>query len=157
MKNKKFDKNFFVTTCIFLIVTIPLIIAIIYKLIETKDFNSINNLTTILFIICILYLGYKLIKDKKIFDNFVNKKSLDKESKEVNKIILKRSLIFSITFTILDVIGYLFIDKDIFFMIKGISKPINITLNIIILLLISFIVSQIFEHLILKIYKKGEK
>ena len=89
--------------------------------------------------------------------NFVNKKSLDKESKEVNKIILKRSLIFSITFTILDVIGYLFIDKDIFFMIKGISKSLNITLNIIILLLISFIVSQIFEHLILKIYKKGEK
>lgn len=157
MKNKKFDKNFFVTTCIFLIVTIPLIIAIIYKLIETKDFNSINNLTTILFIICILYLGYKLIKDKKFLDNFVNKKSLDKESKEVNKIILKRSLIFSITFTILDVIGYLFIDKDIFFMIKGISKSLNITLNIIILLLISFIVSQIFEHLILKIYKKGEK
>ena len=157
MKNKKFDKNFFVTTCIFLIVTIPLIIAIIYKLIETKDFNSINNLTTILFIICILYLVYKLIKDKNFFDNFVNKKSLDKESKEVNKIILKRSLIFSITFTILDVIGYLFIDKDIFFMIKGISKSLNITLNIIILLLISFIVSQIFEHLILKIYKKGEK
>lgn len=157
MKNKKFDKNFFVTTCIFLIVTIPLIIAIIYKLIETKDFNSINNLTTILFIICILYLGYKLIKDKNFFDKFVNKKSLDKESKEVNKIIIKRSLIFSITFTILDVIGYLFIDKDIFFMIKGISKSLNITLNIIILLLISFIVSQIFEHLILKMYKKGEK
>ena len=64
MKNK-FDKNYFMVTIVFLIISFVLMGLVFYKIISEKSLAAADTYSTILFVVCIMYALYKYIKDRK--------------------------------------------------------------------------------------------
>lgn len=63
--NKKNNKIDLIVTIIFLIISLTLIGLVFYKMISEKSFDSADNYSTVLFIVCIIYALYKYIRNKK--------------------------------------------------------------------------------------------
>lgn len=63
MKNK-FDKNYYIITITFILISLVLIGIIFYKIVVNNSLNASNIYLTILFIICIMFAIYRYIKLK---------------------------------------------------------------------------------------------
>lgn len=167
MKNKKFNKEEFFFTVLFIIVALILLGISLYKIIKNRDLEAANLETTILFAISLVYIVIKLVKDKNFIPTNLKGQKLpikeDKKDKNKRyKSYLIESLVFSIIVVCLDILSILFFkDKNSLFGLNA-DKTLNIIFNSMITFGICMLVSFGFECLvgelsIKKINRKKEK
>lgn len=160
---KKFDKERFFITIIFLIVAFILLGVAIFKIIKEKDINAASTETTILLLVSVIYVFYKVIKDKNFSPtNIKGEKLPTKEDKETKRKRIKsyliESLVFSIIVVCLDFISILFFKESTdLFIFNNISSNLNIFLNLLITFILCMLISFGFEYLIGELFIKKER
>lgn len=153
---KHFNKEDFIFTIVFVLVSFVLFGFIIARVIAKKDFNDLSN---ILFFWCLIYAFYKIIMDKNYTKLFVNEKDLKIPLKKRKNKYLFESLLFAILITLITIIGIIFFDlDDTFITIKNVSNIINIIINSLITFIISFGISYLLTYLLNeKLIKRRDK
>lgn len=153
MNKKKFNKEEFFFTVLFIIVALILLIISLYKIIKIKSLDAASSETTILFLISLVYIFYKFLKDKDFRpttlkgDNLPIKQTKKDKQKRFKNYLLE-SLIFSVIIVCLDLLAILFLkDHNNIFNLNS-NSTINIILNSLITFGICFIVSLGLESLI---------
>lgn len=157
MKNKKkFDQENFFISIIFIVTIIVLLIISLYKIIKAKSFDMASTETTILFFVSLLYVIYRIIKDKNILAVFVKEKDIIKTNKRQRIIrYIKESLIFSIIIVCLDLLSFWFIkDKTAILIFKGLNTTLNLIANSIFTFGLSMLISFGLEYLLGEMYIK---
>lgn len=151
---KKFDKEKYFITIIFIVVALILLAISIFKIIKEKNINAASTETTILLLVSVVYVFYRTIKEKKFLPTNIKgealpTKSIKKDKTTRKKSYLIESLIFSIIVVCLDLLSILFFKETTsLFIFNKTSSIINICINLLITFAICMIISYSFEYLV---------